>query len=143
MPSNLYKRGTAYYGRFSVNGELQRVSLRTSDLGEARRRLKAIRQKAERQAFGLGDAPTWEAAVVAYSAGILDQNGVKPSTAKRYRVSLRQAAAAFKGKPLPAIERADIAVYVTGRQQAGATNATIRRDLTTVSRVLAYAAGQG
>jgi len=49
----------------------------------------------------------------------------------------------FDGKPLPSITTGEIGDYVAARQRAGATNATIRRDLTTLSRVLALAASKG
>ena len=139
MPKNLYRRGSTWYGRYFIRGEIQRVSLRTSDPREAARRLKALRLKAERHAFGIHEAATWDDAVIAYAAGVLDSEGVKATTAKRYRVSLRQLDPVFRGVPLPAVTTAKIAAYVADRQAAGATNATIRRDLTTMSRVLAGA----
>lgn len=143
MPKNLFKRGPTYYARFFVRGELQRVSLRTGDPREARERLKALKLKAERQAFGIESAATWDDAVVSYCAGVLDAGSVKPGTAKRYRVSLRQLDLHFRGKPLPLITVPEIARYVTERQRDGATNATIRRDITTMSRVLSFAAASG
>lgn len=142
MPDNLYRRGDTWYGRYSIRGELQRVSLQTSDLREAKSRLKAIKLKAEQQAFGIHDAARWEDAVAAYGIGVLDAGGVKDGTAKRYRVSLRQLTC-FEGKPLPTITISEISTYVEGRQRTGATNATIRRDLTTLSRVLAFARSKG
>lgn len=139
MPSNLYLRGSTYYGRYSVNGELQRVSLRTGDIREARARLKAIQKKARDQAFGVEGAALWQDAVLAYTTGVLDAGGVKDGTAKRYRVSLRQLHGFFAGKPLPLISPSTVSDYVAVRQAEGASNATIRRDLTTLSRVLAFA----
>ncbi len=143
MPDNLCRRGSTWYGHFFVRGELQRVSLHTSNLREARTRLKAVQAKAERQIFGLAEAPRWDDAVVTYSAEVLDAGAVKAAAAKRYRVSLRQLDPYFRGKPLPAIVVAVIAEYVELRQKDGATNATIRRDLTTMSRVLAFARFKG
>lgn len=99
MPENLYRRRTTWYGRFSVHGELQRVSLHTSNLREARAWLKAIQAKAETQAFGLADASRWEDAVVAYSTGVLDAGAVKAATAKRYRVGLHQLDPYFRSNP--------------------------------------------
>lgn len=143
MPPNLFRRGETYYGRYSVHGELQRVSLRTSDIREARKRLKAIREKAEKQAFGIKDAPVWQQAVIAYIEGVLDANGVKPGTGKRYKVSLRQLDAHFRGMALTLITVAEVANYAAIRRRIGATNATIRRDLTTASRVCAFARHKG
>ncbi|HTU53934.1 MAG TPA: hypothetical protein VMF62_08170 [Acetobacteraceae bacterium] len=143
MPDNLYRRGTTWYGRYSVRGELQRVSLHTSDLRESRARPKAIKKEADSEAFGVHDASRWEDGVLAYTAGVLEADALKPATAKRYRVSLRQLDPYFRGKPLPEIAVAVIAEYVELRQTEGATNATIRRDLTTMSRVLAFARFKG
>jgi integrase/recombinase XerD len=143
VPANIFRRGDTWYARFFIGGRLRRISLRTSDLREARARLKGLRLKAERRLFGVEGAATWNEAVAAYGAGILDAGGVKDSTAKRYRVSLRQLRGAFEGKPLPAITTQAIASYVAERQASGTTNATIRRDLTTISRVLTLAASRG
>ncbi len=143
VPKNLFRRGDTWHARFFVAGQLQRVSLRTSDIREARARLKSIRKKAEGQAFGVGDAPTWNDAATAYALSVLDSGTVKPATAKRYRVSLRQLHGYLTGRKLPTITVAEISNYVDARQKDGATNATIRRDLTTMSRVLAYARSKG
>jgi integrase len=68
---------------------------------------------------------------------------LKAGTAKRYRVSLRQLDPFFRGKPISRIDAATISAYVDQRQAGGATNATIRRDLVTLSRVLAVAKARG
>lgn len=143
MPSNLYRRGDTYYGRYSIRGEIQRVSLRTSDIREARKRLRSIRKKAQDEVFGIKDAPVWQEAVLAYTEGVLGANGVKPGTEKRYLVSLRQLDAHFRGKPLPLITAVEVSNYVAWRQKSGATNATIRRDMTAASRVCAFARLKG
>jgi integrase len=73
---------------------------------------------------------------------VLTQGGVKPGTAKRYLVSIGQIDPYFRKLRLADISVARVAQFVRSRQEAGATNATIRRDLTTMSRVLAYAKSQ-
>ena len=142
MPSNLFLRNGTYYARFFAGGQLQRISLRTGDPREAKRYLKALKQKATEQAFGIQSGATWEDAVVAYSQGVLDTGGVKESTAKRYRVSLRQIGPDLAGKQLATITVGTLAGLVAYRQSKGATNSTIRRDLTTISRVLSFARSQ-
>jgi integrase len=142
-PSNLYNVGGTWYARFSAKGRLIRASLRTGDLREARTRLKALKLKAERHGYGIKDPSVWEDAVVAYSDGVLNAGGVKPATAQRYRVSLRMVSDHMAGTPLSAIDQPMLSALVAARQKTGATNATIRRDLTAVSRVLAFAAAQG
>ena len=144
MPhDNLYQRKGTWYARFAINGEIKRYSLRTSDLREAKKRLKGCKEQVDRQAFGVADAPTWNDAVVAYNEGVLKAGSVKDSTAKRYDVSLRQLGVYFAGKKLPAITIAEVTQYVSARQKLHTSNATIRRDLTTMSRVLAYARTRG
>lgn len=69
--------------------------------------------------------------------------GVKPGTAKRYRVIARMLDPHFGALYLDQITRRSIAAYVTARKKEGATNATIRRDLTALSRILASAVGAG
>ena len=64
---------------------------------------------------------------------------MKPATAKRYIVSIRQLHPHFEGLYLDQIKRVTISDYISGRKQAGATNATIRRDLTPLSRMFACA----
>jgi integrase/recombinase XerD len=142
MPENLFKRGGTYYARFAVAGEIRRVSLRTPDLREAKARLKGLREQqedAKRRSFGIEVSPLWTEAVEAYIAGVLDQGGVKPGTAKRYIVSLGQVDPYLGTLRLADITLAKVGQFVRARQQAGTTNATIRRDLTTMSRVLAFA----
>jgi integrase len=144
MPTkNLYRRGQTYYGRFHENGGLRRVCLHTTDLREAKARLKGLKLQAERKAFGVEDAPIWEQAVLAYTTGVLNSGTVKPATAKRYLVSLGQLGPYFEGRSLPDINTKMIGDYVASRQAASASNATIRRDLTTLSRVLSYASSRG
>lgn len=62
---------------------------------------------------------------------------LKPSVVKRYQVSLRQLDPILSPMRLDQIKRKTVAEVITGRKKANATNATIRRDLTAMSRVLA------
>ena len=143
MPSNLIQRGGVWYARLYAGGRERRISLRTGDLKEARKRLKGAKTQFERSRFGIEPEATWQAAVIAYSAGVLDAGGLRPGTAKRYRVSLRQLDGYFPGMALAQITATEISRYVASRQKAGVSNATVRRDLVTLSRVLAYAKHQG
>ena len=65
--------------------------------------------------------------------------GLKPATAKRYIVSVRQLHPYFESVYLDQVKRATISDYVSERKRAGATNATIRRDMTPLSRMFACA----
>jgi integrase/recombinase XerD len=146
MPSNLFRRGRTYYARFAIDGEIRRVSLQTNDVKEAKARLKGLldeRERIKREGFGLKEVLTWEDACERYQIGVLNSGGVKPMTAKRYMVSLRQVGEHFEGMALTSITLSTVSGFVSARQKLLATNATIRRDLTSISRVMAFAKSQG
>ena len=146
MPSNLFRRGRTYYARFSVDGDIRRVSLQTNDGKEAKARLRSLldeRERIKREGFGLKEQVTWEVACERYQIAVLNTGSVKPGTAKRYLVSLRQIDEHFAGLALTSITLSTISGFVAARQKRLATNATIRRDLTTMSRVMAFAKSQG
>lgn len=79
----------------------------------------------------------WEAVVTEWTGHILSDVG--PRTAARYLTSLEMVKPFLGGKNIAEIGKADIDQIVTGRRSAGATNATIKRDLTAVSSVLRFA----
>lgn len=133
---NLYQRGGVWYGRVQVAGKEHRRSLRTRDRAEARKLRDDWVQKLNRDRLGLANEHTWPEAVLKYSTEILDK-AVKPATARRYRVSLRQIDPFLATWTVERISRSTIADFIAARSAAGATNATIRRDLTAMSAVLA------
>lgn len=148
---NIYLRGKTYYCRVQINGRDDRVSLRTGDLATARRERDRILREAGEARAGRAEGgedesreQTWEQAVVAYGAGVLDRPGtLAPTTAERYRDSLRVVGPLLTGRRLSQIDNRVIGRFVQARQQAGKTNATIRRDLNAVARVIRYAAANG
>lgn len=138
MPSGggyLYKRGDTYWGRLRISGREFSRSLRTADSREAARRLKAWRGKVEREGFGDLDAPTFKAAVVKWAAEVLPQS-VKPSVSRRYLTSIAKLDIVFGDLRVDQVNAATIGQYVSLRTK-DATNATIRRDLTALSRLMA------
>lgn len=143
MPKNLYQRKEIWYARFAENGTIRRICLRTSDLRQAKARFKALKTQVDDARFGVKSPKIWQDAVVGYTLGVLQAGGVKESTADRYLVSLRQIDSHFKSVPLHEINQERISRFIAARQAAGTTNATIRRDLTTISRVLSFASSQG
>lgn len=68
---------------------------------------------------------------------------VKPSTATRYRGSARQLDPHFARLAVAAIDQKAIASFISARRQDGAGDATIRRDLTALSRILACTVAWG
>lgn len=71
------------------------------------------------------------------------RRAIKPSTQRRYLVSFGAVTPSLDGKFVDAIGRKDIAAMVGARKRDEVTNATISRDLTAVSRLLASAIGWG
>lgn len=140
-PRNLYLRGGTYWGRFKVAGREYRGSLRTADAREAARRLKAWRSKTERESLGEASPHTFEEAVLRWTEEVLPR-AVKPNVAKRYLSSIAQLDAAFAGLPIDRITGPLIAEYAGARGRV-VTNATILRDLTALSRLLANCVAWG
>jgi integrase/recombinase XerD len=68
---------------------------------------------------------------------------VGPKTAQRYACSLDQMRRWLDGKGLGEIDSRLVAEIVRSRSAAGATNATIKRDLVALSSVINYAIDQG
>jgi integrase/recombinase XerD len=118
-----------------------RRSLCTRDRAEAQRRLKSILADAERIRFGEEGRRTYQEAALGWvSAGY---GGVRPRSAERYRTSLRQLHETFAPLHLDQITTRKIGEYVRARQRDGVSNATIRRDLSALSRLIAYACAMG
>jgi hypothetical protein len=89
--------------------------------------------------------PTKEArfkeAVLRWAKEVLP-GSVKPGVAKRYLVSIGQMADHFGELRVAEIDAASISSYISSRSGA-ATNATIRRDLTALSRLLSSCVAWG
>lgn len=139
--ANLYRRGKTYWGRVQVAGTEYRGSLHTRNRTEALKRLEIWREEVGRSKFYGAQRLTWEAAVLNYIEG--DMTAVAESTAKRYKVSFRQVKPHLQQYHLDQIGARQISELIKARRQDGATNATINRDLTAVSRVMAAGLGEG
>lgn len=142
-PKHCYWRGDTLWLRLKIGGTEHRETLRTSAPREADRHAREIRERLCREeVLGKPVEPatsppwhTWTEAVTKWEAEVLP-GAVKPGVAKRYKVSIGQLAATFGGSTMETISAQTVAAYVSSR--AGkATNATIRRDLTALSRLLA------
>lgn len=142
MPENLYRRGAVWWARIKVDGQDRRRSLRTTSKTVAKERLKQFREESEHLAYYKENRHSWKEAVVQYAQTILP-GAVKPNTAKRYLVSLKQVGPHLESLFVDEVNFKAIGKLVTTRKRDGATNATIRRDLTAVSRVLAATVSWG
>jgi integrase/recombinase XerD len=138
---NLYRRGQVWWMRASANGVEYRCSLRTVNLKTARR-LRDKRLAEITSAAYHGEVKhTWEEAVVSWSQHAMGQ--IARSTAKRYGVSLTMVRSMLAGLDVSTIEGKTIQNLIQQRRRDGATPATVRRDLTAISRVLEYAEALG
>ena len=141
-PTNLYWRNGIAWARFQVQGREVRRSLQTRDRAEAKRRLKLMRAELEHTRWHGHARHTYQDAVTRWTEEHLAA-AVKPGTADRYLVSARQLHGTFDGLFLDQINRRKVADFVSRRRREGATNATIRRDLTALSRILACTVAWG
>ncbi len=138
---NLYRRGEVWWLRATVAGREVRESLRCRDVKAARKiRDKRIAEIADALHRGVVRR-SWEEAVTAWAEHCVGQ--VAGSTAKRYGVSLNQVAPFLLGADVSRIDGQTIQALVQARRRAGATAATVRRDLTAISRVLEHAEALG
>lgn len=144
-PPGCYWRGPPgreiLWARIEVAGQRYRWSLRTRNAAIAasrreRRRLELI------GAAHFGEVRhTYRDAAIAWSTAIAAE--VAAATAKRYAVSLGQLAPFLLPLYLDQVDKARIGEIVAARQAHGASNATIKRDLTALSSVMGYAEDQG
>lgn len=140
--SGIYLRGGTFWGAFQFSGCRYRRSLRTDRRIEARIRFKAWREEVERAGYGEVTSPTYKEAVIRWTREVLP-GAVKPAVAKRYLVSIRQITPVLLDLRVNQITRRVVADVVSYRTKRGAGNATIRRDLTALSRLLSACAAWG
>ena len=140
-PENCYWRGAVLWGRITVATVEHRWSLRTSDGSTAVRRVEARRKELEAAVHYGENRRTYDVAFVEWSAHIATQVG--PKTAKRYAVSLKQIEGFLRPLFIDQIDREAVSDIVKARREAKVATATIRRDLTALSSVLAYAEDEG
>ena len=138
---NLYRRGATWWARVQIAGRDVRRSLHTSDRAQAQKRLETILKDAERIRFGDEPRHKYEDAVVLWAESGF--GGVKPSSALRYQSSLRMLHEHFAPLYLDQISARRIGEYVRSRRKGGAINATIRRDLSALSRCIGHANAHG
>src|SRR5690606_8263246 len=138
---NLYRRGSTYWARIQIAGRDVRQSLRTSDRSQALKRLEALLKDAERIRYGEDARHRYEDAVVLWAESGF--GGVKPRSAARYQTSLRMLHEHCAPLCLEQTDGKQIGKFIRARRKDGATHATIRRDLSALSRCIANANAHG
>lgn len=134
---NLIRRGDTYYIRTYIKGQLIQRSLRTSDVKVARRQRDKMLKEASDWAWRGDRTVTWLDAVAEW----IDHEGkhLPANTSKRYFMSLKQVEPVFATLNIGAINGKIIGDFAKARRKQGVSPATIRRDLTAISKVLDYA----
>jgi integrase/recombinase XerD len=138
LPPNMFWRGAVIWGRIKIKGHDIKWSLRTRDSEIAKVRVEAERARQIAAVYYGDDRKTCEDVVEAWADHHISHH-VRPNTAKRYAVSIGQIGPFLEGRYLDEIDKSRITAIVDGRRAAGASTATIRRDLTALSSVLEYA----
>jgi integrase/recombinase XerD len=139
-PRNCFWRGPVLWGRIKVKGHDIKWSLRTGDIKTAESRVAAERERQIAAVYYGDDRKTCEDVVNAWTDHHISHS-VAANTARRYAVSLGQLDR-FLPVHLDEINKTTVTSIVDGRRAAGASTATIRRDLTALSSVLEYAIDQ-
>lgn len=139
--SNLYKRKGQWYARVKINGRDQRRSLRTSVKAVALKKLRRFLDEVEHVRSYGEERHTWKNAVVEWS--VHAKGGIKPSVLDRYKISLANCRPILDTLYVDEINFKTISKIIAHRKTEKVTNATIRRDLTAMSSVLAFCVSKG
>ena len=106
------------------------------------RRLAALREQLQDEViYGIAGPIGWAQAVVSWNAAVAGALGDR--TFSRYVCSLRQLRPQLDPLSVQEVDAELLKGIIKARRRAGATNATIRRDLTALSSVLNHAADEG
>lgn len=135
--ASVYKRGKVWWIRYSRNGHEVRKSARTRIKATAVQYLAEQLEEVGRITRGGQPRRTYREALERFSRDYLPT--LKPKTQARYRISLKQMHSVLSGLYLDQITRTVLADYVNHRRQGRVTDATIRRDLATLSILLSCA----
>lgn len=138
---NLYKRNGIYWFRATVSGKEHRGSLRTRNARDAERRKAEAIEALKAEAYFGERSILWPEAVLMWRAHVEGQ--ISARTIQRYAVSFKMCEGLLTSQRIDRINGQVIADLIAYRKRAGASPATVRRDLTAISGVLTYAEGAG
>ncbi|AYO81606.1 tyrosine-type recombinase/integrase [Methylobacterium brachiatum] len=135
--ADIYLRGKTWWGRIQKNGQDIRESLGTRSESVARQRLAVWLADLETQAWGGKPRLTLNAVIAAF----ITEHGpsLRPSTLRRYGVSINWLNEHFKGRLLLDLRAKDLKDFETARRTAGASAPTVRRDLACLSTIFGFA----
>lgn len=133
------KRGKIWWVTFRHKGKLIRKSSFTTNKREAEKFEQKLREQYSRIKRDGHARYTYAQAVTKFINEYLP--ALKPSSQKRYLVSLIPLSKFFEGLYLDEVKKGKIAEYVTWRKQQGTGSVGIRRDLACLSSMLSYMVG--
>ena len=134
MSDNHYERNGVWWFKVQVAGVLYRRSLRTRSRTVAKKLAAQEAAKIREFAVSGTERHSYKEAVLKWTKEFLTSK--EPATARRYVSSAKQLHSHFSPLYVDQIKPATIAAYVSIRKKAGATDVTIRRDLTALSSIL-------
>jgi integrase len=136
--ASLYRQGKVWWAKSYQNGNMVRVSLKTKDRAEAKRRMKALVNPVS----GTKDAPsvTWDTAAADLLAHYRAYGSRDPVEAG---YKLKRLTEHLHGQRIGSIDAQAIAGYVVKRKTQGMANGTINIELMTLGRALRLAREQG
>jgi integrase len=131
--SSMFRRGKTYYAR-AWRGKEFRTSLGTADRAVAEKRFRGWLDDLDKQAWDEKPERTYADAEEKFIREHLTR--IKPSSAKRYGVSLKQLIKHFGKLKLSEIDMAVLSAFETKRRLDGVQSSSIRRDLACLSSML-------
>lgn len=135
--AGLYKRGKTWWGRAQRQNREFRRSLKTKDKAIAFRRFRAWLDELDK--VGYGEKPARSFADAAERFATEQARVLRPSSARRYKVSLMHLIDHMGELDLAKIGKAVLSDFETKRRSQGVSAPTIRRDLACLSSVLGHA----
>lgn len=132
--AGIYRRGRTYWARAQRSGREFRASLKTTDRRVAEAHYRTWIERLEAIAWGDRPRRLFAEAVTRFITGHLAT--LRPSSARRYGISLNWLAEHFAGKFLDQINRESMAEFEGWRRAAGASAPTVRRDLACLSSLM-------
>ena len=136
---NLRRRGKRLHYRFQKDGKEYQGPLDTSEIGVAKWRRDQKRQQLIAAKWGESGQHTFDDAVDKF----IEEHfpNLKPSTQKRYKVSIANLTVDFHEVLIDEIGSAKLGEFVKRRKAQGVKSPTIRRDLAFLSDLCTFAVG--
>lgn len=137
MPRNLKKRKNIWWYKIRHEHKDYEGSLQTENLGLAKERLERKRQELKATSWGEKPRRTFNQAAERFGAEHFKE--LKPSTRKRYLVSIANLLNEFDGARLDEVGSARLGDFEQARKRDKVSSSTIRRDLACFSVIYTFA----